>query len=175
MKKYFLFSAGLVALSLFFVSTLTSQKSIEETNTVKSQINWLSLDEASELAQQNAKPILIDVYTDWCKWCKVMDQNTFQDKEVIQYVNQNYYAVKLNAEQKQTVKMNGVDYNYVSAGRKGINTVTIELLGDRPSYPSLVLLNKDLAGKQILKGFQKKEALLPVLSNYLDSNSLSSN
>ena len=85
MKKYFLFSAGLIAISLIFASTLNSQKSHEKP--IAKQIEWHSIEKAYELAQKEAKPILIDVYTDWCKWCKVMDERTFQDQEMIQYLS----------------------------------------------------------------------------------------
>jgi thiol:disulfide interchange protein len=45
----------------------------------KGPINWLSLEEASSLYESNPKPMFIDVYTDWCGWCKKMDASTFQD------------------------------------------------------------------------------------------------
>ena len=173
MKKYFLFTAGFIALSLFFVSKLNSQKNTDQV--IAKHIEWMSLEKAYELVQSETKPILIDVYTDWCKWCKVMDQQTFQDQEVIQYVNENFYAVKLNAEQKASIQLNGKEYEYVNAGRRGINTITVELLGNRPSYPSLVLLDDNLAHKEVLKGFQKKEVLLPILANYKQANFLTSN
>ena len=41
------------------------------------KINWVSFEEAIEKSQTNPKKIIIDIYTDWCKWCKVMDNNTF--------------------------------------------------------------------------------------------------
>jgi thioredoxin-related protein len=49
-------------------------------------------------AQRTGKPVFVDMYTDWCGWCKVMDRNTFSNAEVGTYVTQNYLAYKLNAE-----------------------------------------------------------------------------
>jgi len=169
MKKYLLFSAGLVCLSLLFVSTLISQKSAP----VQSEhIVWIDLEKANMLAQQNAKPILIDVYTDWCKWCKVMDETTFEDPEIIKYVNQHFYPVKLNAEHRSKIEFKGKTYEYV---QKGANMIIGELLGNRPSYPSLVLMDEKLESKQVLKGYQKEAQLLPQLLQYKKELLLTSN
>ena len=159
-------------MSLLFVSTLSSQKSEVVSN---SEIQWMNLEQAAQQAKNEAKPILIDVYTDWCKWCKVMDQSTFQDPEMIKYINAHFYAVKLNAEEKKTINFKGQDYKYVPGGRRGMNTITVALLGNRPSYPSVVLLDENLEQKIVLKGYQKKQGLLPVLSKYVKDNLLTSN
>ena len=172
MKKSILLVSALIALSFLFISKLSSQKTV---TTPSNHIEWLSLEQAEKLSKQEAKPILIDVYTYWCKFCKVMDEKTLGDSEVTAYINQHYYPVKLDAEQKEEITFKGVDYNYVANGRRGINTVTVELLGDRPAYPSLVLLDQELSNKQVLKGFKEKEVLLPILTKYVESNLLTSN
>ena len=76
----------------------------------KGPINWLSLEEASSLYMQNPKPMFIDVYTDWCGWCKKMDASTFQDRDIAQYLNANFYPVKLDAETSDSVKFMGKTY-----------------------------------------------------------------
>ena len=76
----------------------------------KGPINWLSIEEASVLYQQNPKPMFIDVYTDWCGWCKRMDASTFQDASIAQYLNSNFYAVKLNAESSDSLRFMGKTY-----------------------------------------------------------------
>lgn len=159
-------------LSFLFMSNLRSQK-MEPTPTNK--IQWMTLENAAQQAQSKAKPILIDVYTDWCKWCKVMDESTYQDPEMIQYINQNFYAVKLNAEQKEAITFKGQRYKYMQTGRRGLNTIIVELLSNRPSYPSIVLLDENLDQKMVLKGYQKKQGLLPILSKYKEDNLLTSN
>ena len=45
----------------------------------------------------------MDVYTDWCGPCKLMDKNTFQNPYVAAYVTEHYYAVKFNAEGNETI------------------------------------------------------------------------
>lgn len=73
-------------------------------------INWLTLEEADSLYKIEKRPVFIDVYTDWCGWCKRMDASTFKDKSVAAYLNANFYAVKLNAETKDTITFNGKTY-----------------------------------------------------------------
>ena len=62
------------------------------------QIQWLKFEEAIAANANNPKMILVDVYTDWCGWCKKMDKETFTDPQVIAHFQKNFYAVKLNAE-----------------------------------------------------------------------------
>lgn len=61
-------------------------------------IKWMTYDEATQLSKKKKKKIFIDVYTDWCGWCKKMDNTTMKDPRVIEYMNKKFYAVKLNAE-----------------------------------------------------------------------------
>jgi thioredoxin-related protein len=65
------------------------------------KIPWLSLQESEVAYKKEKKPILIDLYTNWCGWCKVMDKKTYANKNVIGYLNEKFYTVKLNAENKR--------------------------------------------------------------------------
>ena len=68
------------------------------------EINWISLEEVVEFQKTEPKNVIIDVYTNWCGPCKLMDKNTFSNPEIVSYINKNYYAVKFNAEGDATVK-----------------------------------------------------------------------
>ena len=63
-----------------------------------SGVKWLTFEEAVEKSKTEKRKIFIDVYTDWCGWCKVMDKNTFNDPEVAKLLNEKFYPVKFNAE-----------------------------------------------------------------------------
>lgn len=77
-------------------------------STVNAQeINWVTLNEALELQKENPKKIMMDVYTVWCGPCKLLDQKTFSNKDLISFVNENYYAVKFNGEGNETVNYKG--------------------------------------------------------------------
>ncbi|MFL2582526.1 MAG: DUF255 domain-containing protein [Flavobacteriales bacterium] len=97
-------------LRLLFTLLLTSISFLNFAQKHKGPINWLSLEEANSLYKQNPKPMFIDVYTDWCGWCKKMDASTFQDISVAQYLNANFYPVKLNAETSDSVRFMGKTY-----------------------------------------------------------------
>lgn len=164
MKKYLFLSIAFLGLCTVLFSAFVKEEIKEPSS---SEIAWMGLEEAAELAEKNPKPVLIDVYTDWCKWCRVMDGTTYQDPSVTKYLNTHFYAVKLNAEQKEAVQFQGKHYAYVLNGKRGIHEIAIALLGNRPSYPSTILMDKNMQEKEILRGYQKKEQLLPKLSNFI--------
>ena len=64
----------------------------------ETKINWMSFEEAIAAQSKEPRKIMIDMFTTWCGPCRMLDKNTFQNKDVAAYVNQNYYAVKFNAE-----------------------------------------------------------------------------
>src|SRR5699024_7123365 len=67
------------------------------------KINWMSMDEALEAQKENPKKIMLDAYTNWCPPCKLMDDHTYSNPDVIDYVNENFYPVKFNAEGQDTI------------------------------------------------------------------------
>ena len=68
------------------------------------KIHWMDFESAVAASQKQPKKMFIDVYTDWCGWCKKMDASTFMDDSVAAYINANYYPVKFNAESKDTIR-----------------------------------------------------------------------
>ncbi len=108
------------------------------------KINWMSIEEAEKASKKEPRKILIDVYTDWCGWCKRMDVDTFQKEEIVSFVNENYYAVKLDAEQKDSIVFKGKTYHFVKKGRKGYHELAAVFLQGRMAYPSIVYLDENL-------------------------------
>jgi thioredoxin-related protein len=130
------------------------------------ELTWLTIEEASELgSKSNKKKFLVDVYTDWCGWCKVMDKKTFTDPELIKYLNENFHVVKFNAEQKEPVTFKGKTYTWEPMGRNGINTLGLELLQNRMSYPSLVYLNENLEPITVSPGYKEPAQLMSELQS----------
>ena len=172
MTDLFRFKLSLLSLAFLFLlsacshetkSTVLDQKvsvksSVAEAAIGTEALQWNAVSELSKLQAQNPKKVIVDVYTDWCKWCKVMDEKTFSDPALIQYLNENYHMVKLNAETKEALNFNGKQFSYVKNGRRGYNTLAAALLGSRMSYPSFVVLDEDLNKLSIIKGFKNPEA-----------------
>jgi thioredoxin-related protein len=123
-------------------------------------INWISWQEAVELSQTQPKKIFVDVYTDWCGWCKKMDASTFADAEVVKYVNDHFYAVKLNAEMKDEILFKDHTFKWVNTGRNGIHTLAYSLLEGKMSYPSFVMMNESFDRIAIMPGYKQPEQLL---------------
>ena len=154
----------------FICSGLIYQSCISEAN-ANTQIEavktkqWTTLDNAIALSKKDNKKILIDVYTDWCKWCKVMDEKTFSNTELKSYLADNYHLVKFNAEQKEEIKFKGKSYTFVSNGRRGNHSLASELLGGQLSYPSLVVLDSNLNKVQTIRGYKSAEQLSELLNS----------
>ena len=79
-------------------------------NVTAQEINWVSLEEALELQKKNPKKIMMDVYTNWCGPCKKLDKYTFGNKDVAEYINKHYYAVKFNGEGNEKIRYNDKDF-----------------------------------------------------------------
>lgn len=126
-------------------------------------LNWQSIDDLEKLASTGDKKVMIDMYTSWCGWCKVMDKKTFTDPEVISYLNDNYHVIKFNAEQKQPITYKGKTYEWVNAGRKGVNMLAHEMLNGRLGYPSMVYLDENLNKIKVSPGYKTPDKLLDEL------------
>lgn len=131
------------------------------------EIKWYDLEKAVDLCEEEKRPIFIDIYTGWCGWCKKMDAGTFKDEEVVQFMNEHYYAVKMDAESKEPIAFKEVLYEYkVYNGKTGYNELAVNLLGGSMSFPSFVILSKRQVKLKTLKGYKKPKELMKALEKY---------
>lgn len=146
-------------ISLSVVATLfsfvkPSDENVETITKNNAQINWLTWEEALNKNEDNPRKFLIDIYTDWCGWCKRMDKATFQQADIAAYVNENYYAIKFNAEQRATIKFKGKEYNFKANGKRGYHELAAHITNGRLSYPTIVFLDKKLDLIQTIPGYR---------------------
>ncbi len=127
------------------------------------EINWLKIQDLEAAQKQAHRKVLIDIYTDWCGWCKRLDATTFKDPKIVDYLNKNYYCVKLNGEDKNTITYRGVEFKFVPTGRRGYHQLSSGFQKGRHSYPTLTILDENLDILQIFRGYKKAEDLLPIL------------
>lgn len=59
--------------------------------------------EAFAAAQQDNKPILLDIGAVWCHWCHVMDRESYEDPEIAAIVNRHFIAVKVDRDERPEI------------------------------------------------------------------------
>lgn len=127
-------------------------------------IHWISFEEAIALNEESPKLVFIDVYTDWCGWCKKMDASTFSNPEIVKYMNEKYYCVKLDAESKEPMQFMGQEFiNPNPDGRKSTHQLAALLLNNKLSYPSYVFMNEDNKVLTVVKGYKDVNGFDPIL------------
>ena len=115
------------------------------------KIEWLKFEEAVAATEANPKMLIVDVYTDWCGWCKKMDKETFTDPAVIKYINEKFYAVKMNAEDnKREFDFKGKKYSEA----KMAATMRVQ------SYPNFVIIDPTLQNITQLPGYRQPTEFL---------------
>ena len=121
------------------------------------EINWMSLDEVREAQKTNPKNVLIDVYTNWCGPCKLMDRNTFSNTDIIRIINENYYAVKFNAEGNDTVTFmdkvfTNPNFDSTKTQKRNSSHQLTQFLGIN-AYPSTLFFDSDMNYLTPVKGY----------------------
>jgi len=134
------------------------------------KIQWMSIEEAYALtlSEENPKKIFIDVYTDWCGWCKRMDKATFQNAEVAAYMNANYYNVKFDAEQRESVVILDNTFKFIPQGNRGYHELAAALLNGKMSYPTVVFMNDKFELLSPVPGYQEPTGFLQVAKFFGD-------
>ncbi|MGI9526681.1 MAG: thioredoxin family protein [Weeksellaceae bacterium] len=125
------------------------------------QINWVSIEEAEKIQLENPdKPMFIDVYTDWCGWCKKMDKSTFVDEEVVAHITNNYIPVKFDAEYTKDINFKNRTFKFVKVGNRGFHQLAAVMLQGQLSFPSYLVLNSEGVVTHQIKGYVEANDLL---------------
>ncbi len=147
--KYAVSIITLVTLSLFFLSKDSS--TLHATPASKGGIQWMTFEEAQARMKTTPKKAFVDMYTSRCGWCKVMDKKTFANKHVIEYMNENFYCIKYNAESKSAIEFKGKKYEYNKEYKA--NDLAIELMKGQLSFPTSIFFDEKFTNGQPVPGY----------------------
>ncbi len=147
-----------IALLLVSINTLVSAGEIE----------WKSPQEVEKLMKEEPRKVLVDFYTSWCGWCKVMDKKTYSNDSLINYVNENFYAIKFDAESKEAFTFQGKEYKYNPKYRA--HEWAVEYMGGRMSYPTTVFVLEEFKEPMSVPGYVQLDRM-EIILNFINSDS----
>jgi thioredoxin-related protein len=130
------------------------------------QLKVYTFEEAELLSKVNPKPIVVFVHTNWCKYCKLMENTTFKNSEIIALLNDNFYFVSLDAETKKDITFNNHRFQFNPTGQNtGIHELATELatINGQVSYPTITILNTDNSILFQKQSYLKANALFSIL------------
>ena len=152
--KGLVFTLGLVlgCISLVHADDKKKKTATASTPAPVNEIHWItSIDELQEKMRKEPRKVIVDMYTAWCGWCKRMDAATYTNPSLIKYVNNNYYAVKFDAERQDTIRFQ--DKLYFFFPEYKANGFAIELMKSSMSYPTTVFMLENFQSPTPIPGY----------------------
>jgi outer membrane protein OmpA-like peptidoglycan-associated protein len=156
--------------AILFFFAITGVRIQAQTENMAGKIHWYSFEDAAKLNAQTHKKVFIDIFTDWCGWCKELDRSTFTNPAIVKLMSENFIAVKLNAERKDTVVFNG--YTFVNpnpTGYRSTHQLASSMLKGKMMYPSMVFMDDSMRIITTVQSYLKPVDLEPILA-YISQN-----
>jgi uncharacterized protein YyaL (SSP411 family) len=122
------------------------------------QIKWLDFKQGYSLAKKKNKIMLVDVYTDWCGWCKRMDRDTYERSDIAEHVNKDFVAIKINPE------IGGVMYEFNGRQYSGAELAAVIGNNGIGGYPATVFIYPKSEKRMLVVGYKNGEAMKDILA-----------
>jgi len=119
-------------------------------------LKWYTLEEVQELMKTEPRKVFIDIVADWCKWCKVMEKETFTDKAVVTYINNHYYAVRMDYESLESLDFLG----------ENITNKELAIRWNVRDLPAIVFWEEAFGSKYLSTGYKKADQFLLDLKTF---------
>ncbi len=154
MKKKSLVLIMLMIFAFYNPFSVTAQEKPKPAGK-ETPVKWYSFEDAYKMNKKKPKKMFIDVFTEWCGWCKKMDAETFANPLIAKYMNDHFYCVKFDAERKDTIVIDGQPFvNPNPDSKRSTHKLAAELLRGKMSYPSYVFLNEKGQWLTVVAGYQ---------------------
>jgi len=121
-----------------------------------------------ELISEQERPVIVFLHAKWCHFCRNMEETTLRNPDVIQTLNNDYYFISFDGEQKDGMSFRNKSFRYRPSGRNtGTHELAIELgtIDGNLTYPSLVILNSDFEITFQHNSFLNAEQMIRVIKN----------
>lgn len=130
------------------------------------QVQWLSFKELDSAIASKPKPVFIEIYTDWCTYCKKMEKEVFPEPAIAQILNDDFYAVRFNAESNEEVSFNGL--NWQRSSSESFHSLALLFKSANVAFapPMLIFLSPELELEEQVNAYQSRKMLLKKLRKY---------
>lgn len=151
MKIKLRLSAGILAAALFLAPVAVLRA--DDPKPKKEEVTWFAFEQGLATAKKEKKMVVVDFYTTWCGWCKVMDKDTYGHASIVKYAKEKLVLVKVNAESNEKTRFREQDYTYRElAAAFGVN-----------SYPATAFIDASGEVLTLVPGYIPADKFLPVL------------
>ena len=131
------------------------------------QMQEVRFEQLDSVQKTEKRPVVVFLHTSWCKYCGTMKNTTFKNDEVINLLNQKFYFVSLNVEEKQDIRFRGHTFKYKPTGANtGVHELAEQLgmVNGNISYPSICFLNADYEIIYQQEGYVAPKDFLSILT-----------
>lgn len=131
-------------------------------------VEWLTVKEAMKKFKKQPRKLLFNFYTDWCNGCKIMDKTTFTEPDLVEYVNDTFYAVNFDATSNESIQFLNDELKGAEANGTAFHPFFLALTQNKPMLPTLILMDEDPKMILNLPFYRTPEDLTPLLKFYGD-------
>lgn len=170
-------SSFIVAAAMYIGVQSPVSQQILIADTPADTVTWIGLADVNKMVEKNIKKnkvkeeklIIVDFYTDWCGWCKRLDNETYKNAEVAALMNTYFYPVKFDAESRDSLSFAGKDYKFKPSGSRGTHEFALTMAsrpGGKIGYPTMTIISP--MGEKIVveAGFKNVEQMKLFLLYY---------
>jgi len=132
-----------------------------------SQLKSYDIESIPELQKNEPRPVVVFLYADWCRYCKAMENTTFKKQDIIEKLNADFYFVRFDGEQRESVTLVEKIYNFKPSGNEtGMHELAMALgtIDGQVNYPTLVVVNERFDILYQYAGYMKFRELEKLLS-----------